>query len=75
MYVCVCRAVTDKQVRAALEGGAETLEAVRAACSAGGDCGGCHGVIEEMIQVHLEDKGVIRRLPIIGEDDRGERAA
>jgi bacterioferritin-associated ferredoxin len=58
MYVCICRAVTDETVRAAIEAGAETVEAVTRACSAGGDCGACHQVIEEM----LEDR---KHLPVV----------
>ena len=58
MYVCVCRAVTDKEVDAAIEAGAETVEAVTAACCAGGDCGACRSLIEDMI----DDA---RRLPVL----------
>jgi len=50
MYVCVCRAVTDKEVEAAIDGGAHTLEAVARTCEAGGDCGACHAHIEDMIE-------------------------
>ncbi len=54
MYVCVCLAVTDKQVQAAIESGALSREAVTRACKAGGDCGACHGMIREMIEDHVE---------------------
>ena len=55
MYVCVCLAVTDTQVQAAIESGAITREDVTRACKAGGDCGACHGMIREMIEDHIED--------------------
>jgi bacterioferritin-associated ferredoxin len=58
MYVCICRAVTEETVRAAIDAGAETVEAVTAACCAGDDCGTCHDVIEEMIENR-------RRLPVV----------
>jgi bacterioferritin-associated ferredoxin len=61
MYVCVCRAVTDKEVKAAIEAGADTVQAVTKACCAGEDCGACHGVIEDMI----EDRWEAKRLPIV----------
>ena len=54
MYVCVCLAVSDKQVQAAIESGAITREDVTRACKAGGDCGACHGMIREMIEDHIE---------------------
>jgi bacterioferritin-associated ferredoxin len=54
MWVCICNAVTDREVRAAIESGASTREAVTAACQAGGDCGACHGMIEQMVESHEE---------------------
>lgn len=55
MFVCVCLAVTEKDVDAAIEGGAHTREAVTRTCRAGGDCGACHGMIEQKIEDHLEE--------------------
>lgn len=60
MYVCVCLAVTEAEVEAAiaaLPSGACTREAVTSACRAGGDCGACHGMIESKIEDHLEGVG------------------
>lgn len=54
MYVCVCLAVSDKDVREAIESGATSRHAVTRACGAGGDCGACHGMIDDMIEDHLE---------------------
>lgn len=54
MYVCVCLAVTDTTVREAIEGGCSTRHAVTRQCGAGGDCGACHGMIEDMIEDHAE---------------------
>ncbi len=54
MFVCVCFAVTDKQVDAAIQGGAHSREAVTAACKAGGDCGSCHDAICDKIEEHQE---------------------
>ena len=49
MLVCHCRCVFEREVRAAVRGGAQTLEEVSLACGAGAGCGGCQGVIEELI--------------------------
>jgi len=54
MFVCVCKAVTDVDVRTAIERGACSREAVTRACRAGGDCGACHDHIEGMIEEHEE---------------------
>jgi bacterioferritin-associated ferredoxin len=50
MYVCVCRAVTEDKVKAAIDAGADSVEAVTAACCAGDDCGACHEAIEALIE-------------------------
>lgn len=55
MYVCVCMAVTEAEVEAAIADGATTREAVTRVCRAGGDCGACHGMIDSKIEDHLED--------------------
>ena len=67
MYVCVCRAVTDKQVKAAIEAGARTVGDVTKACCAGDDCGSCHHVIEGMIEEAREADCAGRRLPLVPE--------
>lgn len=53
MYVCVCKAVTDTQIHQSIDGGAATREEVTRACGAGGDCGACRGMIEEMLEERL----------------------
>ena len=56
MYVCVCLAVTESEVRAAIASGATSREVVTRHCRAGGDCGACHGMIDQMIEDHLEEE-------------------
>ena len=56
MYVCVCLAVTEAEVRGAIASGATSREVVTRYCRAGGDCGACHGMIDQMIEEHLEDE-------------------
>ena len=65
MFVCVCRAVTDQQVKAAIEAGAQSVEAVTAACCAGEDCGACHSKIEDLIEERHGHVVPSRRLPIV----------
>lgn len=50
MLVCHCRAVTDRQIEAAALCGAGTVREVVQACGAGGVCGGCRPVIEEILE-------------------------
>jgi bacterioferritin-associated ferredoxin len=50
MFVCLCRAVSDSAIRAAIRAGANTVDAVGAACAAGTKCGKCRIMIETMIR-------------------------
>jgi bacterioferritin-associated ferredoxin len=50
MYVCLCEGVTDRTIRKAVRRGANTLEAVGAACGAGTGCGGCWDTLDELIE-------------------------
>ncbi len=68
MYVCVCLAVTDREVREAIESGATTRDAVTRACRAGGDCGACHGMIATMIDEHLEEGRPVRCCPPVSSE-------
>lgn len=74
MYVCVCLAVTDVEVKSAVEAGATSVDAVTSACKAGGDCGSCHDMIEDMIEAH-HGQGCERRLPLMPSRPNGQRAA
>jgi len=49
MVVCSCRAVTDRQVRAAILAGADTTEDLARVCGAGGRCGGCWPTLYRLI--------------------------
>ena len=41
MYVCVCRAVTDRQIRDAAQAGANTLKDLRRELGVSSECGKC----------------------------------
>jgi bacterioferritin-associated ferredoxin len=50
MIVCHCRRITDRDVRAAVERGAEDLVDLAVACGAGTDCRGCHPTLEALLE-------------------------
>jgi bacterioferritin-associated ferredoxin len=41
MYVCVCMAVTERQIHQAAQGGARTLKDLRRELGVSGECGQC----------------------------------
>ena len=49
MYVCSCKAITDRTVRAVVAAGAQSVDAVADMCSAGSRCGGCWPTLEALI--------------------------
>lgn len=50
MYICICQAVTDKQIRRAQAQGAATLEELREALGVTSGCGSCTGMVEAMLE-------------------------
>jgi assimilatory nitrate reductase electron transfer subunit len=48
--VCFCTGVTVGDIKAAVEAGNTTLEAVQAATGASTHCGGCTERVEELIE-------------------------
>jgi bacterioferritin-associated ferredoxin len=49
MYVCLCKGVTDAQVRAAVAAGARDVTDLSLACEAGAGCGGCHRLLARLL--------------------------
>lgn len=50
MYVCVCQAVTDRQIREAAAGGARTLKDLRRELGVTRDCGRCASCARSCLQ-------------------------
>jgi bacterioferritin-associated ferredoxin len=46
MYVCICAAVTDTELRTCITAGAQTVDELGEACGAGTGCGTCLGEID-----------------------------
>lgn len=49
MLVCICKAVSDRQIREEVRRGARSLQQIRAACAAGTDCGSCTRQIRQIL--------------------------
>ncbi|WP_327069572.1 (2Fe-2S)-binding protein [Kitasatospora sp. NBC_01302] len=52
MYVCMCHAVTEDQVKKAIDGGANSPRQIAQGCKAGTDCGSCVRRIQAMLGEH-----------------------
>ncbi|KKC24132.1 nitrite reductase large subunit NirB [Sphingomonas sp. SRS2] len=53
--ICGCNGVSKRKVVASIEGGACTLDAVRATCKASASCGSCTGIVEQLLALTLDD--------------------
>lgn len=50
MYVCICRGITDRQIRRAVEEGARTLREVQKTLPLAHCCGRCGPAARELIR-------------------------
>ena len=59
MFVCSCRAVTDRTVDAAIASGADCIEEIAERCGAGSRCGGCWPELERLLHQHAESATLV----------------
>lgn len=52
MYVCVCKAVTDRQLKNAIDNGLCTRKQLFQCFGVGSDCGKCNKEIKELLEVN-----------------------
>lgn len=61
MYVCICKAVTDTQIKNAISNGACTLKQLHQSCSgAGSVCGKCRNHMQQLLDENLDDQPIIK---------------
>jgi bacterioferritin-associated ferredoxin len=54
MYICVCKAVTDAQIKCAMHEGRSSRRDVFKCLGVGGDCGKCVPHVKELIDDHKQ---------------------
>jgi len=59
MYVCICHAVTDREIRASIEDGAKSLRDLRVELKVGTQCGKCACEVRAILK---EEKAGARSL-------------
>lgn len=62
MYVCICSAVTDQQIRAAVAEGAHTLPLLTMALGVAANCGCCRELAQQVIAQARDDRTTIREV-------------
>lgn len=54
MYVCLCHAISDRQIREVVDRGAASLDEVQAHLPVASCCGCCEETAREVIENHCE---------------------
>lgn len=62
MYVCICKGITDTQIRAAVEDGASSLRDVRNTLGVASQCGKCEMLTRQIVRETLLDEGTNEQL-------------
>jgi bacterioferritin-associated ferredoxin len=57
MYVCICKAVTDSAIRAAVGEGASSLRELSARTGCSTQCGRCVQTVREILDTALVEQG------------------
>lgn len=56
MYVCLCKAVTDRDIGRAVDNGANSMRCLRQLNGVGSQCGRCTGHAKEVLDQALREK-------------------
>ncbi|MEH6515997.1 MAG: bacterioferritin-associated ferredoxin [Halioglobus sp.] len=62
MYVCICKGITDTQIRAAVQDGASSLRDVRNTLGVASQCGKCGILTSEIVRESLDDQAASQQL-------------
>lgn len=54
MYVCICQAVTDAEVRQAIAAGADDVEQLAEQLGVGANCGSCREAAQALVDQHRD---------------------
>lgn len=60
MYVCVCKAVTDKQIKSAIAEGICTRRQLHQCFGVGGDCGKCNKLVKELLDENQQKHPIMQ---------------
>ncbi len=63
MYVCLCKGITDRQIKAAIDNGASSIGQLRKALGVASQCGKCSATTRELLQEAQMDAPMINGLP------------
>ncbi len=62
MIVCHCFGVSDRRIHAEAGLGATDVDDITSRCGAGGDCGGCVDLIEDILEIRTPGERAAHQL-------------
>ena len=65
MYVCGCRAVTDREVHDAVQAGARSAAEVAERCGAGSRCGNCVDLVLAVVEASRPESERLVAMPVL----------
>ena len=76
MYVCLCKGVSDKDIKQLVSAGACSVEEIMRCSGAGTGCGTCIGEIADLLgESHNRSSSLRRRLLVLPSDLPSEQTA
>ena len=57
MIVCLCKGVSDREIRRHIKGGCDSRRSIAKATGAGSDCGQCACDLSSMLEEHHQAEG------------------
>ena len=61
MYVCICKGITDTQIRAAVTDGASSVQDVRNTLGVASQCGRCGELVSEIVRQSLQPQALLQQ--------------
>lgn len=55
MYVCLCKGITDQDIKEAVYNGLDTIKDLKNKFAVGSQCGGCISVVKQVLNKELAD--------------------
>ncbi|MEB3160284.1 MAG: (2Fe-2S)-binding protein [Synechocystis sp.] len=56
MYICICRGITDRDIKQAADQGITSIQGLTESMGVGADCGTCHGHACQVLAAIAETK-------------------
>lgn len=63
MYVCLCKGITDRQIKAAIDNGANSIGQLRKSLGVASQCGKCSTMTREILQETLCEAPLVNGMP------------